>query len=457
MSSLPLDTLSHLTPVETSANSAQLRVDEGRKTKSFQHHLDSTNSSNDGSLTADDKAPADRIEVEQNEKRANEPIRSVSKSDENDSEDDESNETIGSTVNAATEHAASDTDCAEDFADTNLTKKNTQADPLSDRTNPLVVATDDMDQLTPTAATLPSDLSASAEEVAIVESVNDRQSSANHQQQVLEHATKEKVMAEPTRFVATSSGESGEANVPSTPASSERAASRSTKLVIADVESLATVNAQTEMGTSTDESTDQDETNRSPSEPDKMIGDKTKPNASEQTVSSSSSTSRASANRQALPQGSVSSNQSLSGPQQARFLQRVTKAFEVAQQRGEPIRIRLHPSELGAMRLEIKVDGNVLLARIEAETQSARSILIDNLPVLRERLEEQDIQIKQFDVDVLDRQSPETDQQQEHQSDHESADGGDETSARQLETPPTETSPISATSPGTDRNLDVHV
>ena len=39
-------------------------------------------------------------------------------------------------------------------------------------------------------------------------------------------------------------------------------------------------------------------------------------------------------------------------------------------------------------------------AQVEAETAAARSVLLDNLPVLRERLAEQEIRIEKFDVDV---------------------------------------------------------
>jgi flagellar hook-length control protein FliK len=38
--------------------------------------------------------------------------------------------------------------------------------------------------------------------------------------------------------------------------------------------------------------------------------------------------------------------------------------------------------------------------RLEAETASARSALLDNLPMLRDRLTEQNIRIDKFDVDL---------------------------------------------------------
>ena len=45
-----------------------------------------------------------------------------------------------------------------------------------------------------------------------------------------------------------------------------------------------------------------------------------------------------------------------------------------------------------------------MTARLEAETNGARSLLMENLPVLRDRLAEQGIRIEQFEVDLRQRQ-----------------------------------------------------
>ena len=42
----------------------------------------------------------------------------------------------------------------------------------------------------------------------------------------------------------------------------------------------------------------------------------------------------------------------------------------------------------------------VLAAKLETETPAARRMLLDHLPVLRDRLAEQNIRIERFDVDV---------------------------------------------------------
>jgi len=86
-----------------------------------------------------------------------------------------------------------------------------------------------------------------------------------------------------------------------------------------------------------------------------------------------------------------------------RFVQRVARAFEAMGSRHGVVRLRLHPPELGSLRLEITVRQGAMTARVEAETQTARNMLLDNLPVLRERLAQQDIKIEQFHVDLTDR------------------------------------------------------
>jgi flagellar hook-length control protein FliK len=86
-----------------------------------------------------------------------------------------------------------------------------------------------------------------------------------------------------------------------------------------------------------------------------------------------------------------------------RFVQRVVRAFEAAGDRGGTVRLRLHPRELGSLRLEATIRNGVMNARLEVETASARSMLLENLTVLRERLAEQDVKVGRFDVELTDR------------------------------------------------------
>lgn len=103
--------------------------------------------------------------------------------------------------------------------------------------------------------------------------------------------------------------------------------------------------------------------------------------------------------------------QTESGPQvdPARFISRVARAVQTAQERGGPLQLRLSPPELGAMRLELSMNQGALTATIETDNSNAKQLLLDNLPALRDRLADQNIKIERFDVDV--RRDPSGNQQ----------------------------------------------
>ena len=84
----------------------------------------------------------------------------------------------------------------------------------------------------------------------------------------------------------------------------------------------------------------------------------------------------------------------------ARFVSRVARAVHTAQERGGPLHLRLSPPELGALRLELTVHQGALTAKIETDNATARHVLLDNLPALRDRLADQNVRVERFDVDV---------------------------------------------------------
>ena len=84
----------------------------------------------------------------------------------------------------------------------------------------------------------------------------------------------------------------------------------------------------------------------------------------------------------------------------ARFVGRVAKAIQTANERGGALQLRLSPPELGSLRLQLTVHEGVMTASLEAESPAARQLLLDHLPSLRDRLAEQNIRIERFDVDV---------------------------------------------------------
>jgi flagellar hook-length control protein FliK len=84
----------------------------------------------------------------------------------------------------------------------------------------------------------------------------------------------------------------------------------------------------------------------------------------------------------------------------SRFIGRVAKAFQTAQDRGGTLQLRLSPPELGALRIELNVKDGVMSASLQTENTNARRLLLDHLPALRDRLAEQNIRVDRFDVDV---------------------------------------------------------
>jgi len=150
-------------------------------------------------------------------------------------------------------------------------------------------------------------------------------------------------------------------------------------------------------------------------------------------------------------------NIQLNNADQMRFVDRVARAFRAAEGRQGVVRLRLSPPELGSLRLEIKVQGGALAARLEADTSMARSLLMENLPVLRERLAEQGIRIEQFDVELLDRREGGQFgglQQREQRSDDEAQQSGPPAASPEATDEVPTNEPL-AKGPGGTEQLDV--
>jgi flagellar hook-length control protein FliK len=107
----------------------------------------------------------------------------------------------------------------------------------------------------------------------------------------------------------------------------------------------------------------------------------------------------------------------------ARFVSRVSRAIEFADQRGGgPVEMRLSPPELGSLQVKIQVKDGVMTAKMEVETPAARNALLDNLPALRDRLEQQQIRIDKFDVEVRDQQQQRGGDWRQHQDHRQQAE-----------------------------------
>ncbi len=81
-----------------------------------------------------------------------------------------------------------------------------------------------------------------------------------------------------------------------------------------------------------------------------------------------------------------------------RLVQRVANACQSAANQSGTIRMKLHPEALGSLSLKIQVKNKTFNAQIETETESAKTVLLENLDGLRERLAEQGIRLESFEV-----------------------------------------------------------
>lgn len=90
--------------------------------------------------------------------------------------------------------------------------------------------------------------------------------------------------------------------------------------------------------------------------------------------------------------------------------------------------LRLHPAELGSLKLDLHVEGQTIRANLQAQTTQVQEVLERNLPQLRQALAEQGLKIDQFQVNLEQRQQGEQFADlQRHWS------GGNSQSAEQLE------------------------
>ncbi|WDI43040.1 flagellar hook-length control protein FliK [Bremerella sp. P1] len=115
--------------------------------------------------------------------------------------------------------------------------------------------------------------------------------------------------------------------------------------------------------------------------------------------------------------------------QQIRLINRVARAVETTPP-GQSIKIRLNPSELGQLKVEIKIENGNMTAKIEAENAATRQVLLENLPQLRERLAESNINVQQFEVELMGQQTPQ-DGSASTFADQSEGQSGSQTSSRQ--------------------------
>lgn len=115
----------------------------------------------------------------------------------------------------------------------------------------------------------------------------------------------------------------------------------------------------------------------------------------------------------------------LTQAERVRLVQRVSRSFARLGPMGGQISLKLHPPQLGALNVQVRMEGRSMTAKLTTESGAARDAILESLPVLRTRLAEQGFEIGSFQVEVADNQSEVT-----NGSDHSRA-GSDQLGGRE--------------------------
>lgn len=81
-----------------------------------------------------------------------------------------------------------------------------------------------------------------------------------------------------------------------------------------------------------------------------------------------------------------------------RFINRVAQAVAAGLRRDGTLRLKLHPPELGVLRLQLRWKTGRVAARLEADNPEACTLLTEALTGLRQRLETQQIRVEKLEV-----------------------------------------------------------
>jgi flagellar hook-length control protein FliK len=79
----------------------------------------------------------------------------------------------------------------------------------------------------------------------------------------------------------------------------------------------------------------------------------------------------------------------------------LTGRFSLALKNGaHEVRLQLKPETLGEIKMQIRIEGDVVAARINVESQQVRQIVESNMQSLKDALAEHNLQAGAFDVNV---------------------------------------------------------
>ena len=87
---------------------------------------------------------------------------------------------------------------------------------------------------------------------------------------------------------------------------------------------------------------------------------------------------------------------------QIRLINRVSRSFSRLGPDGGQVQLKLHPPQLGVLNMQVRMEGRSMTAKLATESVAAQEAIVESLPVLRQRLAEQGIEISQFQVEVAD-------------------------------------------------------
>lgn len=103
--------------------------------------------------------------------------------------------------------------------------------------------------------------------------------------------------------------------------------------------------------------------------------------------------------------GQSKTSESNTNEMQVRLVQRVARAFQRLGPDGGRVNIMLHPAELGSLKLELKIDGQAVNARMIAESETAMSVLRESLPELKQKLIESGLVVEKIEVELAGQES----------------------------------------------------
>jgi flagellar hook-length control protein FliK len=86
--------------------------------------------------------------------------------------------------------------------------------------------------------------------------------------------------------------------------------------------------------------------------------------------------------------------------ERVRLIQRIARSFNRITPDGGQINLRLHPQNLGSLNMQVRIEGRSLSAKMTTETNAARDAILQDLPVLRQRLADQGYDVTKFQVEV---------------------------------------------------------